>query len=44
MKTIITNDKEQYESPAILDIKPVSVAVKGYSGDDNGGEDTILDD
>lgn len=40
MKTIITNDKEQYESPAILDIKPVSVAVKGYSGD----PDANLDD
>ena len=41
MKTIITNDKEQYESPAILDIKPVSVAVKGeYSRD----PDADLDD
>ena len=41
MKTIITNDKEQYESPAILDIKPVSVVKGDYYGDSGP---VVLDD
>lgn len=36
MKTIKTNGKEKYESPAILDIKPVSVAIKGDMSDPKG--------
>ena len=38
MKTIKTNGKEKYESPAILDIKPVSVAIKDNSGDPEDGD------
>jgi hypothetical protein len=38
IKTITTNVKEQCESPAILDIRPVSVAIKDNSGDPEDGD------
>ena len=38
IKTITTNGKEQCELPAILDIRPVSIAIKDNSGDPEDGD------